>query len=418
MEIPDPLPREVLLVAHSIFHLCGEACIAGSAPLTKHFYNVAKTQPNKQPSPALHVILKNIRSNDVDIFAPLSPQRLADSRRLDNQGVTNNSMSNLQIAEIRSQHINFHHPEFSFEAFEEFLFLRYGYQINNHKATLIQPYSIDEETYWPLSAATSAGLARIHNFGISHHSKQFNMQLILIDGYPPPNQDWLTFVTKHFDISIVRVGVEIQHLESLGTLIFPGNLLSQITSGSFACVVRPCVSFKEILTRILKYTKRGFNLQNFSFHPDCSATHREAIMLRFNHLLGPKICMQWFSEFGIARELAHTLFDYNVLPFLSCPRTWERMFTSIQEREFCSHFRSRGWMTPGLQRLSIQLVQVKIQQLRLFRATKQIKRWLCKILLARRKTAAAVMLQNWWKQLVLTRMIDQLKEVKRRRIML
>ena len=277
MQIPDPLPREVLLVAHSIFQLCGEACITGSAPLTKLFYDHATGIKKQQNFCNLDLILKNIRSNDVDIFAPLSPGRLADSRKLDSQGITTNSMERAQIAETRSQCINFYHPEFSFDAFEEFLFIQHGYRIINHKTIFVHPHSIDEETHWNWSGATS-GIARIHNFGLCHPSKQFNLQLILVDSYPPPNQDWLTFITNNFDISIVKAGVHIEHLDSLGKLIFPDKLLNQIISGSFTYFVRPGVPYKEMLQRIFKYTKRGFKLNNMCFHQDCSPSHKQAMM--------------------------------------------------------------------------------------------------------------------------------------------
>ena len=418
MQMSDPLPREVLLVANSIFQLCGEACITGSAPLTKHFYNVWKGSKGNKLSPPVAFILKNNKNNDVDIFAPFSPQRLADSRKFDKLGITNGSMTPLEIAQTRSQYINFQHPKFSFQTFMEFLLNEHGYRVLNHKPTFIDPYSIDERNYWPWSGATSAGIAEIHNFDLFVKSKQFRMQLILVDSYPPPNQDWLTFITTNFDIDIVKGGVEIQNLDSLGTLLFSPKLICQISSGTFNYVVMPFVTFKQMLKRIYKCTNRGFKLGNLTFHPNCSSAFKRAIMFRLHHLFGPKLCYQWFAQIGINEELARHLLDEHVLPCLVCPRNWDRMFSYVEEQAFRSTFRHHGWMTPGLQRYSSQLVEEKIRQLRRSTATTKIKTWLRNILRRKKTTSAALMLQNWWRRLSSKTTVYKIQSCKRQKITL
>ena len=79
-QFKDPLPIEALKFGNVVHQLCGEACIAGSAPLAKYFYNLSQQNDSEQLGQPLQKILNNIDCNDVDVFAPLFPRKLAKGR--------------------------------------------------------------------------------------------------------------------------------------------------------------------------------------------------------------------------------------------------------------------------------------------------------------------------------------------------
>ena len=117
MNTADPLPTEALLAGHAVLELCGEACLTGSAPLTKYFWNLSRETPTEKLPPAVKIIFDNIKSNDIDTFAPFCPTKLADSRAEDKIGITKSYSNDADLVRLRKNLLDPEYDEFSFTVF-------------------------------------------------------------------------------------------------------------------------------------------------------------------------------------------------------------------------------------------------------------------------------------------------------------
>ena len=223
---------------------------------------------------------------------------------------------------------------------------------------------VGDESYYSWNHAAAVGIRCIHNFKLRelpHH----NLQLILVDNLPHPDETWHHFITKRFDINIVRGTAEIGNTNSLGNLTFGKGPLSSINLAAFTYTINPTVSFNTTLNRILKCTKRGFRLLKISFHSKISPANKRCIVHRFYHIMGPKICMKWFAESDLTGEFAIQLFDFHVLPFLRHDYSLDLLFRRTQEEHFRASFQKLGWNSPGLEQFRQEDIEECIEQQKL-----------------------------------------------------
>ena len=388
----DPLPTHALLVGHLIHKLCGEACITGSSPLTKYFWNLLKG--NGKLSSNHQTIMKRIGSNDVDIFAPMNPTNLAKSRQLDEKKLAH--MDKMELRKSRSRLISLSDKDFSFQDCDELLFQHCGYLITNHNSKEYDDFGIGDANYFPWNEAASAGIRCTHNFKLACTDTDVTFQLILIDAYPLPGETWHRFVTKRFDINIVTGYVEIKNDKSLGKLHFDSATLDLINCGLFHYVIKPCVPVKTIMKRISKYQNRGFRLVKLSFHSDCNKENKSLVLKYFHHIYDPTLCMQWFENAGINQMLASQVFDDYVSPYLHhLTPSWHQSFIEMQQQHFHNNYSHNDWICPSLVRYSKEVIESVMQQQTTTLARKKLRKWFKKALL--RKVHAACTIQVWWK---------------------
>ena len=410
----DPLPMQALLVGHLIHELCGEACITGSSPLTKYFWNLVNKQKSKL-SLSHQIIITKISSNDIDIFAPMNPRKLAHSRQLDEVGITEGNMQPAELRTIRNQMMLTSEKEFSFQDFDELLFQHHGYIITNHTSKDFDHFGIGENQYFPWNEGAHAGIRCIHNFKLSCLEEDMNFQLILIDAFPLPGETWHHFVTKRFDINIVTGHVEIGDVNTLGKLSFHPTVLDAIDNGVISYAIKPCVCIKTILKRIFKYKQRGFRLIKLSFHSECNKENQLLISRYLHHIFDTRLCMQWFEDAGTNQAMAGQVFDDYVSPCLHHYNpTWETSFLAMQQKNFYEYHCTNNWICPSLVKLSEEVAETCILQQSSWKAKKKLRKWFKKALL--RKVNAAITIQFWWRWVFRNEKIAHHRHLKRQKV--
>ena len=223
----DPVPIEVLNFASVVHELCGEACLTGSAPLTKHFYNIQKGSSAAKLTPAEKKILPRIKSTDIDVFAPFSPSRLAKQRSLacfDNLSVRQRAVylsSSAGDPDVRMGH-------FTLCECEYLLWKRYGLEVCNVEQKVFTEVGIWLNNHGIWNQAANAGIRNIYNFKLKYTKDQdregkilpCEVQLILVDAFPKQGQTWHEFTTDKFDIDIVKGSITIDEPSTLGKVLF------------------------------------------------------------------------------------------------------------------------------------------------------------------------------------------------------
>ena len=163
----DPLPIEALQIANVVHELCGEACLAGSAPLAKHFHNIKAEGNTLQHNPTIQKILKKITSNDVDIFAPMFPARLAKVRASSNT----HKLSHQQKAmffRFDDEDNEENHVAFELAQCETLLGKRYGLQMCDAKQSIYSELGVSYGEYSFWNEALNLGIRNIFNFKLKH----------------------------------------------------------------------------------------------------------------------------------------------------------------------------------------------------------------------------------------------------------
>ena len=329
--LKDPLPTEALQFARIVYEVCGEACLSGSAPLTKHLLNLFQ----ENCSGGLSGVIDRCKSNDIDIFAPMYPARLERSRELERRGIITPNMSDSELAKARYHFIPKENNQFNLHTCLVMLLLRHGVGTCEINVRELNRLGIEHDCYGAWSDATSFGVNSIIDLKLIKKDGAIldaSIQLILIDAYPRPLQEWHKFVTDRFDINIARGIARIDCASRLGQLVFDENDLRSLEDGKFTFVIRNCVPFKVVLRRIQKYRKKGFMLEKLCFSKSCSAEYREHIVKRFCHLQGPQILMGALQNAGVNSELSMMILDKVFLPFLKLPDNNEKCLIESQLR--------------------------------------------------------------------------------------
>ena len=256
MNIPDPLPKAVLLVGHGPHNVCGEVCVTGSAPAMKHFWKLARKKESLEKlSVRSKVILQKVKSNDIDIFAPMHPTKIMNCRAQDGRGMTNSVMKDVGVAKARKLLLNEMHEELNFTVFWGAMMENYGFIIASHTERRFDELgTCEDSSYFAWNEAASVGIRCMHNFKIEG-LRHINIQLMLVDNLPNPGETWHRFITKRFDINIVRGMAEVGRIADLGELFFNEEVFQNINAGCFNFMIRPTMSFKGTLKQTFKHTK-------------------------------------------------------------------------------------------------------------------------------------------------------------------
>ena len=403
-EINDPLPIEALQFGNVLHELCGEACIAGSAPLAKYFHNLRQQNDAEELSETLQKILSSIDSNDVDVFAPLFPRKLAKKRASKNF----HKMSRKQQArylESRFTYPNRDPTKVCTLLKCELGLWEVGLEMHdiNQKAFDEQGVSRDQCSLW--NEAVNIGIRHIHNFKLrySKDKKPCNvqMQLILLDGLPPQEQSWEDYITESFDIDIVKGTAKIDDINDLGTLNFKPHLLEKIRRGVFSYNIRNCIDLDTLVSRIQKYLKRGFQLDNLEFANDCSDLFRLHVTRKLRYHLTSTICYKWFEDNGYQLGIATAVLP-TIKRFVRGPTYAKRIFRAMQLEEMRRKFEKNDWWSVGHQKLCKDDFEWIVREEQSKRcAVLRIERWLlaCKeknLRLEESKRVAVLRIERWF----------------------
>ena len=352
-QFKDPLPIEALKFGNVVHQLCGEACIAGSAPLAKYFYNLSQQNDSEQLGQPLQKILNNIDCNDVDVFAPLFPRKLAKGRA----STTFHKLSRSQQARyLDSRHT---HPKqnptkiFTLMKCELGLW-EHGLEMCDVQQKMFDQkgFCMDQCNIW--NEAVNLGIRHIFNFKLRYCiNKQpcnVQMQLILLDGHPRQGQSWQDFITGSFDIDIVRGTAKIDDITALGQLDFEPYILDKIHSGVFTYNIRNCIDLDTLVSRIQKYLKRGFQLDNLEFADDCCKLFRLHVMRKLRYHLTSTICYKWFDDseypLGVATAVIPIIKQY-----VQGPAYEKRIFRAMQLEEMRRKFDKNNWWSVGFEKI-------------------------------------------------------------------
>ena len=375
----DPLPIEAMQFANIVHELCGEACLAGSAPLAKYFYNLKHSAPQAVNTCGIQRILDNIDSNDIDIFAPFCPMRLAKQR----------SHDSFDRLTPREKHC---YLRFSFVSekncvFGNFMLSDCGYLLwKRHRlqACDIKQRDFTEigdwfENYNIWNDAAKVGIRKMCNFKlrrINGEALEANLQLILVDGHPKQGEEWHHFITSKFDIDIVKGIARIDRGDRLGELVFEEAVFDALREGRFSYTIRNCIDCKTILQRVNKCVDRGFVLASFGFDDSCSPDYRRHIMRDLHCHLGPRLCYKWFSSAGIDVGQTAAVIP-SVVKYLKVPPHSPRMLRIMQVEALRSQFQDNDWYSPGCR---------KVHQVAFNRAIAD----------ERKTKYAALFIERWW----------------------
>ena len=146
------------------------------------------------------------------------------------------------------------------------------------------------------------------------------IQILVLDAFPEtPEECWSDLVVKGFDTDIIKGVAQIDGNAYLERIVFSDEVRQNIHSGKFEYTMRPCHSFSQLLKRLLKYKRRGFQLASFNVDPRVSDAWRNHIRVQFNIMYG----RHWIQELGELTDVR--LFDEmvtaHIMPFIeSRPR--------------------------------------------------------------------------------------------------
>ena len=303
------------MAANMFGSVCGNSCIAGSAPLCVYLNRVRETMPESMLPGAFGKVWAKPRNGDIDLFVPFDHDFVALDMRVGDMFTWEDLVGfrsfyrDRDVAESNDVHCRMLYRV------ADALYSEYG---------IVVSY---EEGDWALSEYPFCGtggtgdirrvltmrLGRERREALGH---QLEVQVIVLNVLPNPGESWAETVTGLFDIDICTGTLETGTLAELGRVTFPPGVREVVLRGEFNYTIRPYGRFLGHVGRILKYVRRGFTLASLSVGESCSPSYAAYVTGRIQHMYAPRLCRSYLVDSGMSDDLAESVTASHLLRFL------------------------------------------------------------------------------------------------------
>lgn len=146
--------------------------------------------------------------------------------------------------------------------------------------------------YMGVHNGVNSGIDSVITFGVLVGVNREMVQLITVNANPPNERGkgWHDTIVDHFDISVTKVAVYLSDLCTNKCKSFCSEMTEEnIERGCFEYEVHPCLTFEHHMKRIMKYVRRGFQLEKLFFDELCSKEYQNYILTSLKHLFAPQL---------------------------------------------------------------------------------------------------------------------------------